>query len=152
MTHDVTGAIMRRSVLAVLVLGVAVVAARAADDDPEPPVGDTGKLAGEWELSELKAKGIAIPLPKDALNITFTLKKNGTFSTSGQGQMKDGKWKLNSKKTPRQLDMTDGNMTTETIYKLEKDVLTIGASQQGGGRPKDFASAEVTMVLKRKKK
>ena len=79
--------------------------------------------------------------------MTFTFKKNGTLSTSGQGQQKDGKWKVNAKKSPKELDMTDGNMTTGMIYKLEKDVLTIGTSQPGGGRPKDFASAEVTMVL-----
>jgi uncharacterized protein (TIGR03067 family) len=142
---------MRRFVLAVLVLGVAFVAARA-DDDPEPPAAGAGKLVGEWELSEIKAKGIAIPLPKDALNVMFTIKKNGTFSTSGQGQKMEGKWKVNAKKSPKELDMTDGNMTTSMIFKLEKDVLTLGTSQPGNGRPKDFASAEVTMVMKRKKK
>ena len=142
---------MRRFVLAVLVLALPFLAARAADDDPEPPAAGAGKLVGEWELSEIKAKGIAIPVP-DGAKMTFTFKKNGTLSSSGQGQQKDGKWKVNGKKSPKELDMTDGNMTTGAIYKLEKDVLTIGASQPGNGRPKDFASAEATMVFKRKKK
>src|SRR3954469_21120540 len=108
--HNKTRAIMRRFVLAVLVLGAPFVAARADDDNPEPPAAGAGKLVGEWELSEIKAKGIAIPLPKDALNVTFTIKKNGTFSTAGQGQKTDGKWKVNAKKSPSELDMTDGNM------------------------------------------
>lgn len=142
---------MRKAFVVVLALGVLAVAAPAGDD-PEPPQKAAGKLVGAWELTEIKFQGVAVPLPGND-PMTFTFNKNGTLSTSGQGQKKDGKWKVNAKKTPGELDMTDGNMTTGMIYKLEKDVLTIGAAQgPNGPRPKDFASAPATMVFKRKKK
>jgi uncharacterized protein (TIGR03067 family) len=141
---------VRRFMLSAMVLGLMLGATRA-DDDPEPPAKDVGKLVGEWELSEIKVKGVAVPFPKDALQMSFKFEKNGTLSMDGQGQQKVGKWKANAKKTPRELELDDGNMKTEAIYKLDKDVLTIGASQ-AGGRPKDFDSAEATLVFKRKKK
>lgn len=123
------------------------------DDNPEPPLADSRKLIGDWEVTEFKIKGMALPFPNDA-KLVISFNKNGTVSTGGGfGGGKDGKWKIDPKKSPRHLDMIDGNMTTGMIYKLEKDVLTIaGAEGNGGARPKDFASAEVSMVLKRKTK
>lgn len=123
-----------------------------AGDDPEPSSGDAGKLLGDWEVSEIKVNGMALPFPGDE-KLIITFKKDGSLAASGGGGgNKPGKWKINAKKSPRHLDLEDGQNTL-LIYKLEKDVLTIaGGKGPGGARPKDFASAEMTMVLKRKAK
>jgi len=138
--------------LSMMILGLLLGAARAADDDdPEPPAQGAGKLAGEWELSEMKIKGQAFPLPNE-LKMTFTFKKDGSVAMSGGGENKAGKYKVNAKK--QHLDLTDGNMTTELIFKIEKDVLTLATSEGNGkgARPKDFATADATMIFKRKAK
>src|SRR5262245_51985945 len=136
-----------------MVLGLFVGAARAADD-PEPPAQDTAKLVGDWEVTEFKIKGMAIPFPNDA-KMAFVFKKDGTLSSNGGGfgGQQGGKWKINARKSPKHLDLSDGNMTTLMIYKLEKDVLTIAVAEGNGkDRPKDFASADVTIAFKRKAK
>jgi uncharacterized protein (TIGR03067 family) len=137
---------------AAMVLGVLAGAAWAGDD-PEPASGDAGKLAGDWELTEIKFNGMAIPFPGNEKMI-ITFKKDGSVATTGGGGGNGpSKWKINAKKSPKQIDLTDGNMNTALIYKLEKGVLTIAGGQgPGGARPKDFASAEMTMTLKRKAK
>jgi uncharacterized protein (TIGR03067 family) len=141
--------------MAAMLLGLLVGGAARADDDPEPNSGDDRKLVGEWELTELKFMGMAFPLPNEG-KVSLVFKKDGTLSSDGGGlgNQKDGKWKvIKGKKSPKQLDMTGDGMTTQMIYKLDKDVLTIaGAEGNGKERPKDFASAQMTMVLKRKAK
>jgi len=123
-----------------------------AGDDPEPAARDVNKIVGDWEMIEVKVKGMAVPFPKGG-EMVMTFKKDGSLAMNGFGQDKGGKWKINAKKTPKQFDLSDGKMNMTLIYKLEKDVLTIaGAERPGGARPRDFASAEMTMVLKRKAK
>jgi len=139
--------------LSVLVVGLAVVAARADDDDDPEPAPRTGGLTSEWELSELKAKGMAFPLPPELLKVKLEFRRDGTLSMSAAGQDKTGKWKVNAAKSPGELDMTVDGMKSQMIYRLEKDSLSIaGGKETGGARPKDFDSAEMTMVFKRARK
>jgi len=145
---------VRRFLTTVMALGLLAGAARAADDDPEPAGNDVSKLVGKWEATEFRLKGQAIPFPGDT-KMTFEFNKDGTLSGEGGlgGGGKGGKWKVNAKKTPRHLDVSDGNVNTAMIYKLEKDVLTIaGAEPNGKERPKDFDSAGFTLIFKRAKK
>jgi len=133
-----------------LVLGVAVGLAWADEDDPEPRA-RSGDLASEWELTEMKAKGMAFPLPKE-FKMSFTFKRDGTLAMSGMGQeQKAGKYKAFPGKNPKEIDMTVDGMTQKLLYEVEKDTLSLaGAEGQGGGpRPKDFASAEMMLVFKR---
>lgn len=65
--------------------------------------------------------------------------------------------KIDSSKTPNQIDITstkDGKKETNYgIFKVEKDVLTIIATEKGEekDRPKDFKGSEKTLMLTLKK-
>jgi uncharacterized protein (TIGR03067 family) len=143
---------MRILALSVVLLVMTVAAVRS-DDDPEPVAPDARKFVGEWELAEIKFKGIAVPLPPNALKMSFKFNKDGTMTANAMGKEEKGKWKLDPRKSPRHLDLTGGVQGTgKAIYKIDKDQLSIGANQQANERPKDFDSCEMTMVLKRKKK
>jgi uncharacterized protein (TIGR03067 family) len=140
--------------LLMVVMGLAgVVAARADDTDPEPPMADKSALVGEWELVSINHKGVDIKLPANVLQITLKLEKNGTMTMTTMGMTQKGKWKIDSSKKPKHIDITANNQGGLAIYKLDKGELTL-ASGEGpqAARPKDFESAEATMVLKKKKK
>lgn len=138
--------------LALLVLASAHPARAADEDDPEPPQADRGLLLGEWQLADIKFKGLNLPLPPSALEVKVTFNKDGTTESTSMGMTQKGTWKIDTRKKPKHLDMTGMGNQGSAIYKVEKDQLTIGASANGGQRPKDFGSAEATMVFKRAKK
>jgi uncharacterized protein (TIGR03067 family) len=146
---------MRAFALMMVLLGVlGTLAARAADDDPEPPGDDMAAFLGEWELASIKFIGKDVNLPADALKMTMTFGRGKSLKMSTMGMTKDGKWQIGTNKKPKHIDITDdGQRNSQAIYKLEKDQLTICTPENPGGeRPRDFTTAGVLLVLKRKKK
>jgi uncharacterized protein (TIGR03067 family) len=138
---------MRRILFLGLLVVLAAPAVRAADEpDPEPPGADARKLQGDWEIvslslgggREIKGQGWTMKLEKERMTMTVKGTQTGT-------------WKIDVRKRPKHIDMTANLFGSLCIYKLDKDDLTIGCNRGRADRPKDFASAQVTMVLKRKK-
>jgi uncharacterized protein (TIGR03067 family) len=142
---------MRRIMILGLLLGLVVFPIRAADEpDPEPVPPDHKRLQGEWEIISI-ARGGRLVQNVAGRGWTMTLEKTRmTMSIGGKGR--DGTWKINARKNPKHIDLT-GNVFAGSVgvYKLDKDELTIGCNT-GNTRPKDIASAQLTLVLKRKKK
>lgn len=142
---------MRRFLLSVL-FAAALGVAWADDEDPEPPA-KGGTLAGEWELTEIKAKGMAIPLPPE-FKMKFAFSRNGSAEVTAPGQQaKTGKWKADLSKKPAELDLTGDGITSKMIIKLDKGLLSIGGVDGMGGnngpRPKGFDDTTMIMVFKR---
>jgi uncharacterized protein (TIGR03067 family) len=143
-----------RRLIALLIL--VPLAARADDaPDPEPRPADLKKLEGEWELTTLRNQGRDRKIPA-GIEWSLTIAKGKITSKvnlRGRGRNTECTIKIDSRKSPRHIDQTDTTtrQTTQGIYKLEKDELTI-ASGPAGARPKDFATATDVMVFKRKKK
>ncbi len=146
------GLLMRRLlILGLLALALAA-GGRAADEpDPEPVPVDQKKLQGTWEITSLTRRGAMLKLPA---GWTMTFEKGKMSLNRGAGAAKAGTWKIDARKKPRQIDMTAGVFAGNSygIYKLDKDELTIASSTDPKTRPKDFASADMTMVLRRTKK
>jgi uncharacterized protein (TIGR03067 family) len=141
---------MRHGTLALgLLILLAGLPVRAEEPDPEPTPPDAKKLQGTWELVSLNRGGRLLKLPA---GWTMTIEK-AKMSMSRGGVNKAGTWKIDARKKPRQIDLTAGLLgATFGIYKLDKDELTIASNTGQNDRPKDFTSAQVTLVLKRTKK
>jgi uncharacterized protein (TIGR03067 family) len=147
---------MKRVLVLGLVIGLAgLVAARAEEPDPEPPVKDKSTLMrGRWELTGIEIGGMKLPLPlgKGTMGLKF---ERTSLTISSMGMDKKGAWKIDPRKNPKTIDLTskDDGKTTLGIYKLDKDELTIALSQPGQARPKDFKDGQIpTIILKRVKK
>jgi uncharacterized protein (TIGR03067 family) len=140
---------MRRILTLSLLLALAALPVRAADEpDPEPTPSDARKLQGNWEIISVTRNGRSLKLPGRP---TMTLEKAQMTMSLG-GKATTGTWKVDPRKKPRHIELK-GNLLggPAGIYKLDKDELTIGFSMAGNDRPRDFASAQLTLVLKRKK-
>jgi uncharacterized protein (TIGR03067 family) len=146
---------MMRALLAlVLVFPFAV---RADEPDPEPPAPDVKKLEGEWEVVSIRSAGREMKVPAGlSLSVTFSRDKMTTRQTPQGGKTREtvSTWKIDARKSPAHIDQTSTatKRTSFGIYKLNRDELTIATSSNPGDRPKDFATAQRVMVLKRKKK
>jgi uncharacterized protein (TIGR03067 family) len=150
-THLQEVPLMSRIMILGLLFVLPVLPIRAADEpDPEPVPPDIKRLQGEWEIVSI-ARGGRVVQNVAGRGWTMTLEKTRmTMSIGGKGRT--GTWKIDARKNPKHIDMT-GNVFAGNVgvYKLDKDDLTIGCNN-GNARPKDIASAQLTLVLKRKKK
>jgi uncharacterized protein (TIGR03067 family) len=73
-----------------------------------------------------------------------------TLSISGRSRA--GTWKIDPRKQPKRLDMTVRIFGGDAaICRLNGDELTIASNNGASDRPRDFVSAQITVVLKRKK-
>jgi uncharacterized protein (TIGR03067 family) len=142
--------IMRRILILGLLGLLPVLPVGAADEpNPEPVPPDIKKLQGEWEIISYGRAGQLRNVAGNGWSMTLE-KTQMTMSIGKKGRT--GTWKIDARKNPKHLDLTANLFGAEAcIYKLDKDQLTIGCGN-GNVRPKDFSSAQVTLVLKRKKK
>jgi len=142
----------------VAMIGLAAVV-RADDKDADKK--DKGKLQGTWNAVSGESGGKEQPEAKEH-SLIF---KGDEFSVKkGDKVMVKGKFKIDSSKKPKTIDMdiAEGSddvkgKTAEGIYKLEGDDLTWCVDEPGSGnRPKEFATKEGTKTmlvkLKREKK
>jgi uncharacterized protein (TIGR03067 family) len=146
---------MKRILMLGLVAALSsLMAARADEPDPEPFSPDRAALMrGNWEMTALVIGGMKLAGNAGLQNLKMTMKfeRNGLTETTN-GMAKKGTWKIDARKKPKTIDLTDktDGKTTVGIYKLEKDELTIALAEPGKARPTDFKGT--AMILKRIKK
>lgn len=150
---------MARFALAVALVAVALAGATRADDkDDKKALKD---LAGEYLIIGIEAKGVKLgedELAKFAKGDErkITIKDDKIIARFG-GKEDPATIKVDSSQKPGHIDITstkDGKTEVNYgIYKVEKDVLTICATEKGEAkdRPKDFKAEGNTMILTLKK-
>jgi uncharacterized protein (TIGR03067 family) len=132
-------------------------AARGADDSDET------KIRGTWQLVSKTQKGFETKIDAiaDGQPVVFTFEAQGwkvKVGPNGALVDKSGTYALDSKQTPKQLDLTIQGDTAVTdapaIYKFERDRLYIRLREDAGQRPPDFEIAAddcVTLVFRQVK-
>jgi uncharacterized protein (TIGR03067 family) len=146
---------MRRAFFVVLALS-AVVAVRAADDNPEPP-GKGGaelrKLKGKWTVTRRVFRGTELKG-----GVTATYEFNGDKVTIDNGRLKYvAKVKADVKNKPAMLELTreDTKTTSRLAFKIDKGELYLVLSPPKGNvqADEDFTGMNrPLMVLSREKK
>jgi uncharacterized protein (TIGR03067 family) len=147
--------------LAVVVAAGLVAGARRALAD-KPPASEKKeapreeeKILGTWVITSAERGNVAQDRFKD-LKATFTA--DGKWITHLPDGDREGAYKLNTAKKPKEIDLVNAKGNTMLgIYKLEKDALTICLGEEDTDeRPTEFASKEgtrvVLLVLQREKK
>src|SRR3954467_14497445 len=133
---------MSRCFLALALVALAAAAACADDVDPEPK--SKGKdVEGNWEV--VKAIGDKGGPPPAGLVLKFA---KGKVSVSFMNQKdKAHSYKLDTKKKPAHIDLTDENgKTVAGIYKIEKGELYVCIGERTGKRPADFAGKDDPVI------
>jgi uncharacterized protein (TIGR03067 family) len=117
------------------------------------PADDTRDLQrGEWKLIGVQQNGV--DLPKEVLkqvDMRFTFQPDKVL-LRGQGQDKQGTYKVNASKPRKEIDITIDKEQVLCIFELNKDKLTLAMGKQV--RPKDFKSMgqdQIVFVLERVK-
>jgi uncharacterized protein (TIGR03067 family) len=116
---------------------------------------DLKKLAGTWSVVSAQKGGKDAP-ENDIKELRLIF--NGDKFTARFGdKSKDGTFKIDPSKKPKQIDITLMDKIAEGIYQFKGDNLELCLSEPGGGepRPTEFKSAEgsrtILFVLKREK-
>lgn len=143
--YCVTGLSCLFLLAAPLVGGKRSIAARIDD-------GDQGKLAGKWTVETFEYNGSDVERLKDAIR-EF---KDGKYSlTLKMGDAIEGSLKLDSTKTPKQIDLDVNGRTLKGIYELDGDTLKMSYNLGAEERPTEFVSKPdtglVLVIHKRKK-
>ncbi len=106
---------------------------------------DLKKFEGTWSVASAQKGG------KEAqegeikqLRIVFT----GDKITLKFGEKsKEGTFKLDPTKKPKQIDVTLEDKTAQGLYRFNKDMLELCVVEPGGERPTEFKSPEGSMVM-----
>jgi uncharacterized protein (TIGR03067 family) len=134
----------------------AVGGAVLADDKAEA---EAKKLEGTWDVKSIEVKGKKIDAPEGkGGSIVFAKGMKVVMKDPGKPD-KDGKYKLDTSKSPMQLDLIelkDGKDADvmQAIYEVKEDTLRLGFSAEGpkGKRPTEFKGDTVVILhLKRQK-
>jgi uncharacterized protein (TIGR03067 family) len=126
----------------------------AHDPKAEDPKAALDAFQGEWKLTTWAKLGR--PFPKDKLENSKVVVKEGAFSMTLDEQTTDMTFALDPKAEPPALDFrSEGNKRLiRGIYKREKDKITICFGIENSPRPTEFKAGRDTsiMVLERAKK
>jgi uncharacterized protein (TIGR03067 family) len=148
----------RLSILAILFVGLAFLAAQAQ----EPKKADDAKKAleslhGEWKIVSIVKDGV--PGPADQVRKMSATISGNKLTVKRPGGERVQTISVNPNTTPASIDLVadpkkEGDQLIEGIWKLEKDTLTLCYGRGGDPRPKDFKSGEgvAVTVLERIKK
>jgi uncharacterized protein (TIGR03067 family) len=149
---------MRRAFLVALALSVFAVAARADDDDPEPPGGSSLRaLRGKWTVTRRVFRGKEMKTSA----ATATYEFDGAKVTVDTGKLHyTAKVKVDAKKKPAMLELSrdDTNGTSKMAFKIDKGELYLALTPPKGVggevKEEDVFKGETRplMVLKREKK
>jgi uncharacterized protein (TIGR03067 family) len=135
--------------LAVVALGMATaaIAQNATEAPPDP-------LLGTWIVQEAEFMGKKSP-PGEAGKMRLAFHKDKVtwhFDTPDGPKSFDGTYKVDSKKNPKEIDLSQPNNPKTValgIYKIEGKTLTI---LMGPERPKNFEDAALAKLVLQKKK
>src|SRR4051812_25263699 len=123
-------------------------------EDKKPAAKDDDKIQGTWQMVSGEKGGNPAP-DKFVQAFRLTFKAGWKITAQSKGEEKDGTYKIDSSKKPRQIEISIDGKTLEGIYELDGDGLKLCLSE-GGARPAEFKSPEgsktMLMVLKRQKK
>ena len=130
--------------------GVSLLAARAGKEKA-----DADRFEGTWVVDSASKGGEQLPEElKNNFKITFQGKK---LIVDILGMQKEGTFKVDPKKSPKQLNITTKNKTLHGIYQVKGDELKL-CFENGGqaeNRPRKFATNKeeelVLIVFKRQK-
>jgi RNA polymerase sigma factor (sigma-70 family) len=114
---------------------------------------DKDRLQGTWVAVSAEKGGKAAPDEfLTSLKITFAGDK---ITVRGGGDAKEGTFKLDPAKKPKEIDLMHEGKTAQGIYRLDGDKLTLCLDDADKGRPTEFKSKAgtglVLMVLRREK-
>src|SRR4051812_24815847 len=141
---------MKTLVLLAAILTASVVQA----EGKKPAAKDEDRILGTWEMVSGEKGGEPAP-DKLVKTLRLTFKTEGKLHVQAKDEDKDGTWKIDATKKPRQIEIMAEDKTLEGIYELDGDNLKLCVSE-GGSRPSEFKSPEgsktMLLVLKRQKK
>lgn len=118
---------------------------------------DEDKILGTWKMESGQRGGEdAPPEIKDNFRMIFAKDGKVTMKIS-EDRTREGTFKLDATKKPKEISITLENMTKVAIYELDGDTLKICVNEDDkGAQPTRFESPKETeiilMVLKREKK
>jgi uncharacterized protein (TIGR03067 family) len=117
--------------LLALVLPLCLASAAPTDDKEDREALEKGA----WKIVAMNQGGKDVPKTMiDGLDLTFAF-KDGKLTVKGANGTKEGTYKIDSSKTPREMDLNvDGD--AKAIYELDEGTLKIALSKKE--RPKDF--------------
>jgi uncharacterized protein (TIGR03067 family) len=129
--------------LLALALPLCLVTATGADDKEDR--GDLEK--GGWKIVAMNQAGKDVPeTTVKNIDLTFVF-KDGKLMVKGPSGSKEGTYKIDSSKTPREIDLhIEGEKDdANAIYEVDKDKLKIALSKKE--RPKDFKGGPDVVVF-----
>jgi uncharacterized protein (TIGR03067 family) len=108
------------------------------------------KLQGEWTMVSLEQRGKKVP--DETVNLyKLTIKGDQWIVKAGDGPESKVTFKIDPSKDPKTLDMTfkgaDEETSSQGIYKLEGDTLTLCRTVGDRERPKEFKTTEEAGIL-----
>ncbi len=132
-------------------LSTVLAVARAADPDKD-------ELQGVWIATAMEINGNPAPAKEvESTRFTFKAQKLLYRHSKDEGKAEEGTFKVDPKKSPKQLDITTKNKTLHGIYEVKGDELKV-CFENGGkaeNRPRKFATNKeeesVLIVFKRQK-
>ncbi len=125
-----------------LVVAITLAAPCAKDAKTDPP-----SLVGEWTAETAVENGRPAN-PPPGTTWSFTADGKSVFTIGGMGAT-ESKYTVDAKKTPAELDVSDGpkGKALRGIYKVEADTLTLCLAEGDAERPKAFESAAASKVI-----
>ena len=141
----------RFALVSVVYLASASAVAHAADPDKD-------ELQGVWIATSMEINGNPAPAKEvEATRFTFKGQKLLYRNSKDGGKEDEGTFKVDPKKSPKQLDITSKDKTLHGIYEVKGDELKIcfENGDKAENRPKKFATNKeeelVLIVFKREK-
>jgi uncharacterized protein (TIGR03067 family) len=141
---------MKKALLGVLVLGLAI----AADEKKPDDVKD--KLKGTWTIVAMEVGGMKAPEEfLKGQTITF---EGDKMTHKEKDKIEPATYKIDASKKPGHLDMTllegaDKGKTVKMIFQLDGDTLKIAGKMKPEDRPAGFDDKDIMIItMKREKK
>jgi uncharacterized protein (TIGR03067 family) len=125
----------------------------AADNMQEKqPMNDEKEIQGTWALVSGERSGK--PFPDEVVRQVKLIFAGDKLITQHKERKSEARFKLDSTKTPKEMDLDMDGAIGKGIYQLDGDALKIAHGEVGDSRPAEFprpGSGLTVMVLKREK-
>lgn len=139
---------MKPRVLLALVLPLCLATLALADDKTDIKDLETGA----WKVTKVNQAGKDAPKEFiEKADLKFTFKDGGKLTIASAGESKEGTYKVDATKAPKEIDLKVDKDSDKAIYEIKGDTLqlAIGKSE----RPKDFKGGNdvIVFTMERKK-